>query len=105
MRWLALVTLAACASAGLPSPPGPGNILVVRSSGATASIDEFSPAGAFIQTVAIDACVLGTGNGQAYGSNSADGGFALFACGTAATLARVVVRVDDDDRESHVDAL
>ena len=93
LRAWSLLSLAALAAG---APFAPRNLLVVRTSGGAASLDEYTLAGTLAQSLAVPGCTLGTGGGQAYGSNSADGAFALFGCGTAVNLARLVVRVSAD---------
>ena len=79
------------------APPYWGNILAVRTSGATASVDEFLPStpnqASYQQTLPVPGCQLAVGASQAYGSNTANGLYALFPCGLTGSVYRYVARI------------
>jgi len=83
------------------SPPAPASHILVTLSGNPGAIADYAvtPTSATLtQTVSIPGCILGTGANQAYGSNSADGGYAVFTCGTASSPndVRQIVRIGWD---------
>ena len=77
-------------------PPPPSSHILVVGSGNPATLYDFSQAGSVVQSSTIPGCTLGTAGNAAYGSSSADGGFAMISCGTTSSPNddRLIVRID-----------
>ena len=81
---LALLALPGAVTAQLSPPPAASHILVVVS-GNPVTLMDYTSTGTLMNSVSLPGCDLTTGANQAYGSNSADGGFAVMTCGTTST--------------------
>jgi hypothetical protein len=77
--------------------PAPANVLVVRTSGGAASLDEYLTTTASQtgpqQSLVVPSCQLQTGVDQAYGGLTYNGEYGLWPCGEASNTARVIARV------------
>ena len=84
-------------SVAFHSAINPSNILVVRSTGTYAWVDEYLPAtlnqASYVQTIGIPSCLMPQGSGAGYGANSQNGLYALWPCGSTASTNRVIARV------------
>ena len=81
----------------MAAAPNPFNLLVVRSAGAGINIDEYASTSnqgtSYVATTSVAACTLPLGAQQSYGTNSVNGQYAFFVCGTSANTNRIVARV------------
>ena len=89
---------AASAAVNFANTLGPGNVIVVRSTGATtANLDEFlsttASQSAYVQTLSVTGCNTATTLDSVYASPSTNGYYAVFPCGLSSTTSRVIARV------------